>query len=115
MLSYFSNYGNHSVDIAAPGSRIASTYLGGGYAFLSGSSMAAPHVSGTLALLASKRRGLSAATLRARLFKTARYNPDLRGFIRSGAQLNAYNFLLNRTSENYASRSKVSIKRQRSS
>lgn len=46
----FSNFGNPPVDYCAPGVRVVSTYLGGGYATLSGTSMAAPHVAGLLLL-----------------------------------------------------------------
>lgn len=56
--SWFSNYGSW-VDIAAPGSDVLSTYPThlGSYAFLSGTSMACPHVSGVAALIISKFGG----------------------------------------------------------
>ncbi len=45
-LASFSNYGNPPVDYAAPGVSVFSSYKDGGYATLSGTSMAAPHAAG---------------------------------------------------------------------
>jgi subtilisin family serine protease len=61
--SSFSNLGQSVIDVAAPGSSILSTYIGGGYRLMSGTSMASPHVAGVLALLKSTHRHATPAQL----------------------------------------------------
>ena len=68
--AYFSNYGETTVDLAAPGVDILSTSLGQGYATLSGTSMATPHVSGVAALVLSREPNLTVTALKDRLINT---------------------------------------------
>jgi subtilisin family serine protease/uncharacterized protein YkwD len=63
-LSSFSNYGAQSVDIGAPGSSIYSTVPNGGYATLSGTSMATPHATGAAVLYAGSYPGATGAQIR---------------------------------------------------
>jgi subtilisin family serine protease len=54
----YASYGSW-VDLAAPGERVYSAFPGGGYAWWSGTSMAAPFVSGQIALLRSVNPSLT--------------------------------------------------------
>ena len=68
----FSNYSNEVIDIFAPGADINSTVPGAGYKKLSGTSMAAPVVSGVAAILKSYFPQLSAAQLKDVIVSSAR-------------------------------------------
>lgn len=61
-LASFSSTGPE-VDIAAPGVNIRSTWLGGGYNTISGTSMATPHVSGVLARIINANGSTNARTI----------------------------------------------------
>ena len=106
LKAYYSNYGDW-VDIAAPGGEaglnpeaegILSTYLGGQYVYYAGTSMAAPHVSGTAALVVSHFGGANFTPdmLRQRIVSSADYvdndNPDYAGMLGVG-RVNAFHAL----------------------
>lgn len=63
-LAYFSSIGPE-LDVVAPGVGIKSTYKGGGYKSLSGTSMATPHITGLAALFKEKYPGVGLDEFRA--------------------------------------------------
>ena len=69
-MSYFSNYGQVNVDLAAPGSSIYSTTPNNRYASMSGTSMASPTAAGIAAEVWSRHPSLSAEELKAVLMRT---------------------------------------------
>lgn len=65
------NWSSRTVHLVAPGVDIWSTVPGSTYKNLKGTSMATPHVTGAIALLASKNPGWTASQLKARILGTA--------------------------------------------
>ena len=88
-LTSFSNFGAKTVHIAAPGRDILSTWLGDVYRDASGTSMAAPQVSGVAGLILASEPRISVAKLRERILGSVDKIPALDGKIASGGRLNA--------------------------
>jgi subtilisin family serine protease len=96
-LTDFSCYGRNSVDIAAPGWQIWSTYIEddstSAYRYLHGTSMATPHVSGALALAKAHYPDASMEALIDGLRHTADKLPSLDGKVATGGRLNLHRLL----------------------
>ena len=86
-LMGFANRGLGSVDIAAPGAEILSTARASRYEYRAGTSMAAPYVAATLALLSAARPDMPQSDLRGALLSSAGLK-GLEGLLGSG-ELNA--------------------------
>jgi len=87
-LASYSNYGRTSVDLGAPGSSIYSTYINSRYASLSGTSMAAPQVSGALALIKSYKPSLTTAQLKSLILNNVDSVSSLSNRTVTGGRLN---------------------------
>ncbi|MEB3194830.1 MAG: S8 family peptidase, partial [Cyanobacteriota bacterium] len=87
------SYGSTTVDLAAPGIGIYSTLPGNSYGTLSGTSMAAPHVTGAIALYAAKYPNFSARQIRQALLASATPTASLAGRSVTGGRLNVHEFL----------------------
>jgi subtilisin family serine protease len=86
-LGTFSNYGLRTVHIGAPGVDVLST-VPGGYSYMSGTSMATPHVTGGVGLYASTHPGKSANDIRQALLQSATTTAALTGKTTTGKRLN---------------------------
>jgi subtilisin family serine protease len=90
-LAAYSNFGATSVDLAAPGSGIVSTLPAKDgtptYASRNGTSMAAPFVSGAIALYAAAHPTATARQIRDALLASAAPTPALNGLVATGGRL----------------------------
>ncbi|MEW4527922.1 S8 family peptidase [Maioricimonas sp. JC845] len=95
-LTTFSNFGAVSVDLAAPGQQILSTVPTGnnaagpesGYAFFSGTSMATPIVSGTVALMMAEFPTMNHLAIRELILQNVDEVPALQGRVATNGRLN---------------------------
>jgi len=91
--SDLSNYGSRSVDLAAPGVDILSSTPNNDYQFLSGTSMAAPHVSGAIGLSWSRNPGLSSLEIKNAVLKSVDTISSMQEITVTGGRLNVKNLI----------------------
>lgn len=86
-LSTSSDYGAVSVDIAAPGTDIISTSSNGKYAYMTGTSMAAPFVTAAAAMVYSSNVSLTTADTKNIILSTVKSDSALTGKVLTGGIL----------------------------
>lgn len=87
-LNYNSNYGKTSVDLAAPGTYILGPTTNNTYSFMTGTSMAAPMVTATAAIVYSYFDNISLADTKNILLDTVTPLDSLNGIVATGGMLN---------------------------
>ncbi len=84
----FSNYGVGTVQLAAPGLNVYSTFSNGGYGTMSGTSMAAPMVTGAIALVEAAHPTWTMNQVIDAVLDTVTPDPALAGWVTTGGVLN---------------------------
>ena len=92
-LARISNYGEETVDVAAPGQLIYSTVPNSGYSWNTGTSMAAPYVAGVASLYWSEVPHATAAEVREAILQGAESLAGLQDEVAFGRRLNAFGAL----------------------
>lgn len=87
-LAPFSNYGANTVDIAAPGIGILSTHPFHAYDFFTGTSAAAPHITGAAALVWAMNPNLNFHQIKRLVLETGTTSDSLENKILSGGHIN---------------------------
>ncbi|NLE21203.1 MAG: S8 family serine peptidase, partial [Actinobacteria bacterium] len=87
-LALWSNYGEETVDLGAPGRAIYSTHDGDTYGWMDGTSQAAPHVAGAVALCAAQHPSESGLERVDRILTGVDPISSLDGLVASGGRLN---------------------------
>jgi len=87
-LASFSNYGKNSVDVAAPGTNILSTYPDNQYAYLQGTSMATPNVVGSVVLLSAYHPDASVTDKKSMLMDNVDVKKELNSKVASNGRVN---------------------------
>jgi thermitase len=85
----FSNVGHASVDLFAPGAGIVSTVPGSQYGWMSGTSMATPHVAAVAALVLAEDAHLSTTDVKDRVLDGVDHKTGMASLSVSGGRLNA--------------------------
>jgi len=94
LLAENSNYGENTVDIAAPGTDILSTINDDETGTLSGTSMSSPHVAGIAALIFAQHPNFSFRRVKNLILDTAKPLGTLEDKVVSGGIANAYAALI---------------------
>jgi len=91
-IAAFSDFGQSTVALGAPGVSVLSTFPSNAYASMSGTSMATPHVTGAVALYASTHPNATPQTIRSAILSNVTPTPSLAGKTLTGGRLNVGSF-----------------------